>query len=56
MEIGPGKLLRVMAGDTIHINANSWWKTAGDPQCKLPHFSDHSKLEFFGFSNSRETD
>jgi len=32
MEIGPGKLLRVMAGDTIHINANSWWKTAADPQ------------------------
>ena len=33
LEIGPGKLLRVMAGDTFHIQANSWWSsTRTNPQ------------------------
>lgn len=27
LEIGPAKLLKVMAGDTFHIQANSWWSS-----------------------------
>ncbi len=29
--IGPGKLLKVMAGDKIHLTATSWWQSSATP-------------------------
>jgi RHS repeat-associated protein len=29
--IGPGKLLKVMAGDKVHLTATSWWQSTATP-------------------------
>ncbi len=31
MEIGPGILLKVMAGDTVNVQVNSWWYNRNSP-------------------------